>query len=72
MTSQAAFSFAVVDYNDILMIFATTGAIILMFVFNNVVGQGFRPQYFEGHLFTSRTKAAAVVCVNVDRVQWWW
>ena len=62
----------VVDFNDTLMIFASNGAIILMFVINSVVGQGSRAQYFEGHLFTSRTVAVAVVGVNVDRVQWWW
>ena len=61
----------VADFNDTSMIFASTGAIILMFVFNNVVGHGSRAQGFEGHLFTSRTIAAAFVCVNVDVVQWW-
>ena len=71
MTS-ACFISAVADFNDILMIFASTGAIILMFVFNSVVGQRSRAQDFEGHFFTSRAIAAAVVGVNVDRVQWWW
>ena len=49
--------------NDILMIFASTGAILLMFVFNRVVGHGSGAQDFEGHLLTSRTIAGAVVCV---------
>ena len=48
----------VADFNDILMIFASAGAIILMFVFNSVVGQGSRAQDFEGHLFMSRTLAS--------------
>ena len=61
----------VADYNNTLTISASTGAIISMFVFNSVVGQGSRAQHFEGHLFTSRTIAAAVVGVNADRVQRW-
>ena len=61
----------VADYNDTLMISASTGAIISMFVFNSVVGQGSRAQHFEGHLFTSRTIAPAVEGVNDDRVQRW-
>ena len=40
------------DSNDMLVIFARTGAMISMFVFDIVVGQGSRAQDFEGHLFT--------------------
>ena len=35
----------VADFNDILMIFANTGAKILIFVFNSAVVQGSRAQY---------------------------
>ena len=67
VTSACFISAGTVAYfNYTLRIFASTGAIILMFVFNSVVGQGSRAQHFEGHLFTSRTIAAAVVGVNVD------
>ena len=47
----------VAECNDILMIFASTGPIIVMLLFYSVVGQGSRARDFEGQLFTSRTIA---------------
>ena len=59
----------VADYNDISMMLARVGAMMLMFVFSSAVGKGSREQDLRGYLFTSRMLAVAVVDVNAYRVQ---
>ena len=67
VTSACFISVGIVaDFNDILMIFASNGTLIFMFVFNSVVGHVSRAQYFERRLCNT---GGQLICIYPRRAQ---